>query len=566
MALDPNFPKIDFHNLFAEDPLGEAFWAHWMGEAAFQDVRGHFFQLGRLAARCGAASAHADRNPPQLRTHDPGGERVSRVDYHPDTMQLEDASFGAGIVSIKYDEAFLARHRAHRHLVGFGAGYYFAQADGSVYCPICMTDGAARVLERHAKGAHARRAIEHLTSKRLADQWQGAMFITERQGGSDVGSNRVTARRQGERWLLSGTKWFCSNVDAEVALVLARLPGSESGTKGLGLFLVLRELPEGNHQRIVIHRLKDKLGVRSMATGEVEFQDAEAFLVAAEDQGFKAMAEMMNLARLYNAVASVAVERRALLEALAWGARRRAFGKRLWELPLWRAGMADLQAEQLGRFALVFEAVRALDRADGGDAAAERLVRCLIPMAKAACGQAAVSTVSQAMEAIGGNAYVEESVLPRLLRDAQVLPIWEGTTSVQSLELMRLLEKDQAHEALFARLGAALDRARQGGVPAELVDEVTEGAELDRKGVEGLLGQKTETRQREARRTLETLARTLSIALLVECAAARPLAEACLAAVQRLMARPAATVPAASGPSVELVDTEEPLLRAGYLG
>jgi alkylation response protein AidB-like acyl-CoA dehydrogenase len=566
MASEPNFPRIDFHNLFAEDPLGEAFFTHWLGATAFHDVRSHFFQLGRLAARSASASAHADRSTPVLRTHDPSGERISRVEYHPDYLLLEEASFGAGIVSIKYDEALLKHHRDHRQLVGFGAGYYFAQAESSLYCPICMTDGLARVLERWGKGGPMKRALEHLTTQRLADMWQGAMFITERQGGSDVGQNRVSARRQGDRWLLTGTKWFCSNVDAEATLVLARQAGSDAGTKGLGLFLVLREIPEGNHQTIAIQRLKDKLGVRSMATGEVEFQDTEAYLVAGAGEGFKAMAEMMNLARLYNAVASIAIMRRALLEALGWGSRRRAFGKRLWELPLWRAGLADLQAEFLGQFCLTFEAVRALDRADQGDERARLLWRTLVPIAKALTGQQAVFTASQAMEAIGGNAFVEEHILPRLLRDAQVLPIWEGTTHIQSLELLRLMEKERAHEVLFERIAQALEAAARGGVPAELVDEVTEGVALERRALEGLLTLKVEQRQREARRALDLVGRSLELALLCEAATSKPLAEACLAAVQRLMARLSPTAMPATQPSVELADTEEPLLRAGFLG
>src|SRR5262249_34663904 len=160
-----------------------------------------------------------------------------------------------------------------------------------------------------------------------------------------------------------GEKWFCSNVNAEAILALARMPGGPPGTAGLGLFLVLRERPEGNSSTIVIRRLKEKLGVRSMATGEVRFEGTEAFLLGGIGEGFVRMAELRTLSRLYNAVASVAATRRATLEALSYGAARRAFGRRLFDLPLWRATMADVVAEGLGAFCLTFDAVRALDRA-----------------------------------------------------------------------------------------------------------------------------------------------------------------------------------------------------------
>src|SRR5262249_20565596 len=211
---------------------------------------------------------------------------------------------------------------------------------------------------------------------------------------------------------------------------------------------------------IVIRRLKEKLGVRSMATGEVRFEGTEAFLLGGIGEGFVRMAEMLNLSRLYNAVASVAAIRRATLEALSYGAARRAFGRRLFDLPLWRATMADVVAEGLGAFCLTFDAVRALDRADGGDEEARRLVRLLIPMAKVVTGKLAVPLVSESMEAIGGNAYIEESILPRLLRDCQVLPIWEGTSNILSLDVLRACRREGSHEALFARVRRALDVRR----------------------------------------------------------------------------------------------------------
>jgi acyl-CoA dehydrogenase len=555
-----NIPDVRFANLFDEDPLGATFWKHWFGAGQFARLRGHFSALGESGALATELSARADKQGPMLQTHDARGARIDRVVQHPDYRKLENLSYGRGIVAIKYRPEILARHRACRHLLGFGAGYYFAQSEIGLYCPICMTDGVGRVLERRPEGPHTalyQMTIAHLAASDSEQLWQGAMFLTEKQGGSDVGSNAVTATRRGRRWLLNGDKWFCSNVAADAILALARMPEGAPGTRGLGLFLVLRRGPAGNSATIRINRLKDKLGVRSMPTGEVTFENTEAFLVAGENEGFKQMAEMLNLSRLYNAVASVAGMRRAVLEALKYGAGRTAFGHRLDQLPLWRSAMADLVAEHMGIFVLVFETVRALDLADNGDEEARKLVRIAIPMAKALSGKLAVFAVSEAMEAIGGNAYIEESILPRLLRDCQVLPIWEGTTHILTLDALRAIHREAGHEALFARIRLALARAKK-------TDTVPVKARLesDIRKLDALTKLPPDLQQREARLWLETAGRTFTLALLLENAAHPPLREACLAAYQRLSVRPAGVMPVGSGTPAALVETEALLLRS----
>jgi alkylation response protein AidB-like acyl-CoA dehydrogenase len=560
---DSNLPRVAFTNLFDEDGVGEKFFEWWTGPA-FREVRKHFVTMGESGALAIPLSARADREAPTLQTHDARGERVSRVVHHPDYHRLEELSYGRGIVALKYDADFLTSHRIRRHLVGFGAAYYFAQTEMGLFCPICMTDGVARVLELYGSGPLAKETIERLTTRDLSRLWQGAMFLTERQGGSDVGANRLTARQENGRWFLDGDKWFCSNVGAEAILTLARMPGGPSGTRGLGLFLVLRNRPEGNERTIVVHRLKEKLGVRSMATGEVTFEQTEAILVGGAGEGFKQMAEMLNLSRLYNAVGSVAGMRRASLEALAYGAQREAFGQRLWSLPLWRSTMADVVAETLGAFCLAFEAVRALDRADAGDEDARRLARILIPMAKILCGKLAVQIVSEAMEAIGGNAYIEESILPRLLRDCQVLPIWEGTSNILSLDVMRANRRERAHESFFARAAQAVAAARREPGLAELAGPVQERLGKDAQYLERLAARSAEEEQRGAREWVETAGRTMTLALLLEAASHPPLAAAAVAAFRRLAARPYATMAAMSLEAAALAETEEVLLRAGY--
>ena len=241
-----NTPEIRFSNLLDEDPLGEEFWKHWLGAVRFSELRHHFSALGESGALATPLSARADKQSPTLETHDARGIRNDRVVQHPDYHELEKLSYGRGIVGIKYERKFLARHGAFRHLVGFGAGYYFAQSEIGLYCPICMTDGVGRVLERKPEGTQTplyEMTIAHLSASDPDELWQGAMFLTEKQGGSDVGANAVTATRQGRRWLLNGDKWFCSNVAADAILALARCRVARPAQRGWDCFLCCARNP-----------------------------------------------------------------------------------------------------------------------------------------------------------------------------------------------------------------------------------------------------------------------------------------------------------------------------------
>ena len=399
-----------------------------------------FAAMGERAANeVAPLAAIADRERPRLVTHDARGERINLVEYHPAYREMERIAYGSGMIAMKY------RTHEHSHAApinGFALGYLFAMAEAGLYCPVCMTDGVARVLTRHGTHEQVMRVVPHLTSSDPRTLWTGGMFLTERAGGSDVGANETVARKDaGGTWRLTGQKWFCSNVDAQAVLVTARVDGE--GTKGLRTFL----LETRDNPGFTIDRLKEKLGVRSMATGEVTLNGARAEEVG----GFAAMAEMLNLSRLYNAVASVGVIGRAVHEARTYIERRHAFGRPVIEWPLAQETFFDLEAEHVAALLLTFETVELLARSDAGDADATRLLRILTPIAKAVTGKLAVPCVSEAMELIGGNGYIEESPMPRLLRDAQVLPIWEGTTNILMLDALRVMNKDDSHELLFSR-------------------------------------------------------------------------------------------------------------------
>lgn len=421
-------------------------------------------EMGRMATEAIPPLAElANQHPPTLKPYDAWGNRIDEVECHPSYREMTRLAYGAGLGGMYHDQALRARRGAVSHALAFGLGYVFAQAEQGLYCPICMTEGAARLVATFGDDALKARYLPGLTSTDPATLLQGAMFLTEKQGGSDVGANLTTARRVGDHWELYGDKWFCSNAgEAGVMMVLARPEGAPSGTKGLGLFLMPKTWLDGTRNRYRINRLKDKLGTRSMPSGEISLEGARAFAVGDVGRGFAYMTEMLNLSRIYNSVASVALMRRALYECLGYAQDRATFGHLIETYPMVRRQLVEMTLEQEASMALVWEAISLLDRQDDGHATPEerKLLRLLTPQIKYHTARQAVDFASQACEFLGGNGYVETFVTPRLLRDAQVLPIWEGTTNILVLDVLRCLEKEGAHEVLFESLRARLGALR----------------------------------------------------------------------------------------------------------
>src|SRR3954452_9608024 len=489
--------------------VGQALSLSGQGQAG-ELVLHRLREMGERAAFEVAPLAQiADRESPRLVTHNAKGNRINRVEYHPAYREMERIAYGSGMISGNYSSWRPGRSlegsaeqspdaRAPRTF-GFALGYLFAMAEMGLYCPLCMTDGVAHVLTRHGTPEQIARVVPHLASSDRETLWTGGMFLTERAGGSDVGANETIAR-DGK---LTGQKWFCSNVDADAVLVTARPDGAPAGTRGLHTYLMLQRGNPG----ITIERLKEKLGVRSMPTGEVTLRDAPAEEVGS----FHAIADMMNMSRLYNAVASCAVIGRAIHEARWYIERRNAFGRPVIEWPLALETMMDLEAEHAGAMLLTFETIDALQRGD------ERLLRILTPIAKAVTGKLAVPCVSEAMELIGGNGYIEESPMPRLLRDAQVLPIWEGTTNILVLDALRTANKEAGHELLLTRIRAHF--------PAEADSLAAAFASLD---------------ERDARGWVDRLARMFELTLLAENEYGEH--------VDRLLGRPLGMLPGARRP------------------
>lgn len=279
----------------------------------------------------------------------------------------------------------------------------------------------------------------------------------------------TAARPDGGMWRLNGDKWFCSNTDAGLALVLARPEGAPAGIKGVSLFLLPRDLPDGTRNSYRIVRLKDKLGTRSMASGEIVLEDARAWMIGEPGQGFVQMAEMINQSRLSNAVRSAGIMRRALREALAVARGREAFGRRLIDLPLQRRQLLKLMLPTEQALSVTMFTADALARADAGEDQGRALRRILTPLVKFRVCRDARKVAGDGMEARGGVGYIEEWIEPRLVRDSHLGSIWEGTSNIVALDVMRAARKEAAHAAL----GEALSRRMvEAGVEVGLRDRL----------------------------------------------------------------------------------------------
>ncbi|MFD7774389.1 acyl-CoA dehydrogenase family protein [Streptomyces sp. NPDC059753] len=422
--------------------------------------------LGALAADdLDRQAALADANPPRLVQYAPGGERVDEIEYHP----AHDRA-----AAIAYEEFGLAA-MSHRpgvhgwpskvpHTVKYALSYLYVQSEFGMACPLSMTDSAARILRLFDPERYAAE-IAALSSTDPGLRATGAMFMTEKQGGTDVGLTETVATDRGTHWTLTGKKWFASNPGADVILTLARVPGQGEGTRGLGMFLVPRLRPDGTRNAIRIDRLKDKLGSKSIASGEVTLEEAYATPVGQLADGFRQMAEMLNVSRLSNAMRATALMRRAVRESVDHTRVRHVFGKPLFEQPLMRTTLLPMIIDTEGALALVLEAAARLTAADeeatrGEEGVARELVRVLTPLAKHTLCKRARSVTGEAMEIRGGNGYIEDWVNPRLVRDAHLGSIWEGSSNVIALDVLRCMRRQAAHRTLADTYG---DRAETRG-------------------------------------------------------------------------------------------------------
>ena len=488
-------PPLTGYDVYGADlALKEAVTRH-LAPDLLDEVDGELSALGRA---CGSAQvqewgAQANENPPRLRTHDRHGHRVDEVEFHPAWHRVLGKGVSAGLTA--------AWARPGGHVRRAAAFLLWTQVDAGNCCPLSMTHAAVPALRTDpdlaAEWEPRLTSMVYDRELRPAHLKAGALFgmgMTEKQGGSDVRAATTTARPlpDGETYELTGHKWFCSAPMSDGFLVLAQAPG------GLTCFLVPRVLEDGTRNPFLLQRLKDKLGNRSNASAEVEFDGTWARRVGDEGRGVRTIIEMVAATRLDCALGSAGLMRQAVAQAIHHCTHREAFGGKLVDKPLMRNVLADLALESEAATTLALRLAAAYDK---GDEQERALLRIAVPVAKYWIAKRCTPLVTEAAECLGGNGYVEESGLPRLVRESPLNSIWEGAGNVQALDVVRALKREpQALNAYLLEIGRT--RGADHRLDAAVKSLFTELADLD--GIEG-----------RARHLTERLALVLQGSLLV---------------------------------------------------
>ncbi len=453
-AVGCNWYEVDPNLQFLMDRLLE------QGDREFAET-----WLKRWGALCGGPIAEraerTDRHPPILERYDRWGEEIDRVEHDPAAIATKRDLWNAGFNGLPYSEVAKERGRPVPAPLMTAFSYLLAQAETGMLCAVGMTPAVAHLIERHGSEELKARFLPHLRAMNFEDAWDGSMFLTEKTGGSDLGTVSTVARPNGDHWLLEGTKWFCSNVDGMVIATLARPEGGKPGIKGVAAFIVPRFRSDGTRNGLRIRRIKEKLGTRAVPTAEVDFVDAEAYLLGDDPfdgKGINRAMEMVNISRAGVGVMGAGIARRSFLEAAIFAANREAFGRTLTDWPILRKDLLAIQLASESAAALIFEVARLTHLHDHlGDEEAGRLLRILTPLVKLRATRQGLTAASAALEVLGGNGYIENWPMARQLRDAQCHTIWEGTDNIMVLDIFRAMAKENAHTALFARMEQAIE-------------------------------------------------------------------------------------------------------------
>ncbi|HEX3114528.1 MAG TPA: acyl-CoA dehydrogenase family protein [Bradyrhizobium sp.] len=428
----------------------------------FQRLEPHFHRLGDLAGgRLDELARVADKHPPVLNARDRLGRDEDWIDYHSSYREMEAIAFGDfQFHAMSHRAGTLGMDRPLPAVAKYALQYLFVQAEFGLMCPISVTDTSIHLIRKFASAELKEYLLPTMLSGDLATMWKGTQFMTERAGGSDVGAIETVARCEDGVWRLSGDKWFCSHADADVALLLARPEGAPAGTRGLALFALPRRLKDGRRNAYRIVRLKDKLGTRSMASGEILLEGAVAYLVGDAGRGLKQMMEQVNLSRLSHGVRAAAMMRRCVNEAMVCARSRVAFGKAIIQYPLLRRQLLKIAVPSEQALSMFMFTASTMDRASAGSKEAESLLRILTPLLKFRACRDNIPVATGAMEVRGGNGYIEEWVHARLIRDAHVGVLWEGTSNINALDVVtRAIGKSRAQRTLREALARRLDEA-----------------------------------------------------------------------------------------------------------
>ena len=426
-------------NTFEADRLLQSYLRKKIPQSLQNEIFAHLKSVGEKAAGEWLVWARqAEENKPKLIQFDEWGKRIDEIIIHDGWKKIEAAAAEEGIVATAYERRYGEDSRVYQ----MSLLYLYHSSSAFFSCPLAMTDGAARAIELHAEQDLKQTAFKNLTSRDPEKFWTAGQWMTERTGGSDVSGTGTTAKhQQGSKYKLYGTKWFTSATKSQMAMTLAKIEGQPE--KGLSLFYL-----EKNN--LEVHRLKEKLGTDALPTAELSLNGTDAVLLGAPGEGVKRIASILNITRIYNSICAISHMRRALDLAWSYSKKRKAFGAMLIDQPLHKKTLLDMEKDFADSFRLTFYVVELLGKEEVGTASEDerKLLRALTPIVKLYTAKKCMAVVSEAVECFGGAGYVENTGIPRLLRDAQVFSIWEGTTNVLSLDFLRACQKENALSVL----------------------------------------------------------------------------------------------------------------------
>jgi len=482
-------------------------------QGIYEDIEPGLRLLGsRVAGEMLDLARTAEREIPRHIPYDAWGRRTDEIKVSPAWSALESIAAEEGIVATGYER----RYGSFSRLIQFAKLHLYHPSSALFSCPLAMTDGAARILELLGTPALKDRAYRRLISRSPAEFWTSGQWMTEKTGGSDVSETSTVARKEGDNYRLYGTKWFTSSVTSQMALALARIEGAPLGSKGLSLFYVETRKSNGELNHIEIHRLKDKLGTRALPTAELTLHGCEAELLGQPGDGIRNISTMLNITRLYNSVCATAQMRRALALVAEYSRVRKVFGQALEQQPAFQMTYAEMDARYVSSLMLTMHSALLLGKQESGEISEREshILRLLTPVVKLMTGKWAVSVASESVEAFGGAGYMEDSGIPVLLRDAQVLPIWEGPTNVLALDVLRVLQK---RESLNAFLDDLDERARSASDPLkDLSAPFLEKLKSFKSFMDSNAGREPEFWLRRARSLAFNLGRLMTMGLLIE--------------------------------------------------
>ena len=438
-----NIPDSRGINAYTRDKYFSKLLEFYVGKDLLNQIEDKFIELGEcLGSELEDLALSADKNPPKLIKRLRDGSLSNTIEKHPDFIKLEKIAFEKfGLAAMSHRAGVFEMQSILPPIIKYGLTFLFVQNEFGLCCPVSMTDSLTRTLKKFGDERLITKFFDQLTSQDLDELFQGAMFMTEQHAGSDVGSIDTIAESIDGEWYLTGDKWFCSNPDADLAMVLARYDKNTKGTRGLSLFLLPKKLENGQPNNYEIIRLKDKLGGRSFASGEIRLNKAFAYIVGEKTEGFKQMTDMINMSRLSNGVRASGMMQRCLQESLFIAKTRSAFNEKLINLPLIRKQLLKILIIAEASRTMVFKAAEILEKADKGDTEAQKIFRIITPLIKFRACRDVRKIAGDAMEIRGGAGYIEEWLDPKILRDAHLGSIWEGTSNIISLDTIRAIKK-----------------------------------------------------------------------------------------------------------------------------